>query len=94
MLHSTWQHWRDRAIAELSIAHPDLADKVTQASVARYGHAMAIPVPGALERAGMPSGTHRLSYAHADWAGYSIFEEAFTLGHRAGSDALRTRGLS
>ena len=21
--------------------------------------------------------------AHSDWAGYSVFEEAFTLGHRA-----------
>ena len=26
----------------------------------------------------------RLHFAHADWAGYSIFEEAFTLGHGAG----------
>ncbi len=26
----------------------------------------------------------RLSFAHSDWAGYSVFEEAFTLGHSAG----------
>jgi hypothetical protein len=26
----------------------------------------------------------RLSFAHSDWAGYSVFEEAFTLGHGAG----------
>ena len=26
----------------------------------------------------------RLVFAHSDWAGYSIFEEAFTLGHAAG----------
>jgi hypothetical protein len=25
----------------------------------------------------------RLTFAHSDWAGYSIFEEAFTLGHFA-----------
>ena len=25
-----------------------------------------------------------LSFAHSDWAGYSVFEEAFTLGHAAG----------
>jgi hypothetical protein len=30
----------------------------------------------------------RLTFAHSDWAGYSIFEEAFTLGHVAGSGAL------
>lgn len=27
----------------------------------------------------------RLAFAHSDWVGYSVFEEAFTLGHRAGS---------
>ena len=26
----------------------------------------------------------RLNFAHSDWAGYSVFEEAFTLGHAAG----------
>jgi hypothetical protein len=25
----------------------------------------------------------RLTFAHSDWAAYSVFEEAFTLGHRA-----------
>jgi len=29
----------------------------------------------------------RLSFAHSDWAGYSVFEEAFTLGHEAGLSA-------
>jgi len=27
----------------------------------------------------------RLAFAHADWSGYSIFEEAFTRGHFAGT---------
>ena len=27
----------------------------------------------------------RLRFAHADWSGYSVFEEAFTRGHAAGS---------
>jgi hypothetical protein len=27
----------------------------------------------------------RLAFAHADWSGYSVFEEAFTLGHAAGA---------
>ena len=29
-------------------------------------------------------GTARLLFAHADWSGYSVFEEAFTRGHAAG----------
>ena len=28
--------------------------------------------------------TPRLLFAHADWSGYSVFEEAFTRGHAAG----------
>jgi predicted NAD/FAD-binding protein len=27
----------------------------------------------------------RLQFAHSDWAGYSVFEEAFAIGHAAGS---------
>jgi hypothetical protein len=26
----------------------------------------------------------RLKFAHSDWAGYSVFEEAFAMGHAAG----------
>jgi hypothetical protein len=29
--------------------------------------------------------TNRLSFAHSDWAGYSVFEEAFAMGHAAGN---------
>lgn len=31
----------------------------------------------------MPA-TARLAFAHSDWSGYSVFEEAFTRGHHAG----------
>jgi monoamine oxidase len=79
-----WRDWLGDVTAELAPAHPDLAEKLVRVEVARYGHAMAIPVPGTLaSRAqGVPR-TARLSFAHSDWAGYSIFEEAFTAGHRA-----------
>jgi monoamine oxidase len=85
LLARTWGDWRDEIVAELSAAHPDLASKLVRVEVARYGHAMAVPVPGTLaQRAwGMPQVGH-LSFAHGDWAGYSIFEEAFTAGHKAG----------
>ena len=32
----------------------------------------------------------RLLFAHSDWAGYSVFEEAFTRGHHAGHTAARS----
>ena len=31
----------------------------------------------------------RMSFAHSDWSGYSVFEEAFTRGHHAGHTAAR-----
>ncbi|MFN3437457.1 MAG: FAD-dependent oxidoreductase [Acidovorax sp.] len=33
--------------------------------------------------------TARLAFAHSDWSGYSVFEEAFTRGHGAGLVAAR-----
>jgi monoamine oxidase len=84
LLRQPWTHWRDTALAELAPVHPDLPRKLTRVEISRYGHAMAIPVPGALAGAGAAPAAGRLHFAHSDWAGYSIFEEAFTLGHRAG----------
>ena len=78
-------HWRDRILTELSVPHRDLARKLTRVEVTRYGHAMPIPAPGVLSQLPPPPDSPRVQYAHSDWAGYSIFEEAFTLGHRAGA---------
>ncbi len=99
LLQKTWATWRDDILAELSVAHPDLARKTSRIEISRYGHAMAIPTPRASgqlplhlssiaqrqpERSERPAISHeRLSFAHSDWAGYSVFEEAFTLGHYA-----------
>ena len=87
LLNRGWREWMIDVVAELAAPHPDLAGKLSRIEVARYGHAMAIPAPGTLAQvaAGLPRG--RISYAHADLAGYSVFEEAFTAGHRAGLQA-------
>ncbi len=98
-----WTAWRDEILAELSAAHPDLTLKTTRIDITRYGHAMAIPVPKNNDEIGLLRTIHvrkqlskkeqkpltygRLSFAHSDWAGYSVFEEAFTLGHGAGTAA-------
>ncbi|WP_414708713.1 FAD-dependent oxidoreductase [Ramlibacter sp.] len=90
VLEAPWTHWRDRLLADLLPAHPDLGARATRLEVTRYGHAMRIPVPGTRERLrGLPLHGTRLSFAHADWAGYSVFEEAFTQGHLAGVAAAR-----
>jgi hypothetical protein len=89
LLERPWTAWRDDLLAELSVPHPDLPGLTARVDITRYGHAMAIPGPGVL-RLGLLSasgrvGTGRLAFAHSDWSGYSIFEEAFTRGHLAGA---------
>ncbi len=102
-----WQHWADAALAALAVPHPDLRQRATRMDITRYGHAMAIPVPGmqgflsqiglqrlSIKRKQLSNGeqvpwiptptTARLAFAHSDWSGYSVFEEAFTRGHGAG----------
>ncbi|MGJ7545104.1 FAD-dependent oxidoreductase [Variovorax sp. LT1R16] len=87
LLDKPWGAWRDELITELSVPHPDFAQRATRIDITRYGHAMAIPTPGLLSHLGTDGvvASGRLSFAHADWSGYSIFEEAFTRGHLAGS---------
>jgi predicted NAD/FAD-dependent oxidoreductase len=99
LLAQPWATWRDTILAELSQAHPDLAAKATRIDITRYGHAMAVPVPNNNGQIGMQPLCNKLkqlhnsercqinhersNFAHSDWAGYSVFEEAFTLGHWA-----------
>ncbi len=99
LLAQPWSAWRDAILTEVSIAHPDLAAKVTRIDITRYGHAMAVPVPTSLSKIGLwpplnkrrklykteqvVLGHESLRFAHSDWAGYSVFEEAFTMGHWA-----------
>lgn len=90
LLQAPWSHWLEVALGDLAGPHPDLAGKIARVEVARYGHAMRIPVPGTRARLqGLPLRGPRLSFAHADWAGYSIFEEAYTSGHLAGAALAR-----
>ncbi|HEY8360033.1 MAG TPA: hypothetical protein VIL30_21465, partial [Ramlibacter sp.] len=84
LLERPWTHWRDRIVSELSQPHRDLPRLLTHIDIARYGHAMPIPAPGLLAALPPPPDSPRMQFAHSDWTGYSVFEEAFTLGHRAG----------
>jgi hypothetical protein len=91
LLNLPWRTWAQRVVGDLARAHPDLQAKTRRVDLMRYGHAMAIPTPGlrgspAL-RALAERAQGRLHFAHSDLAGYSIFEEAFTFGHLAGTAA-------
>jgi len=101
LLARTWETWRDEVLDELSVPHPDLRARTLRVEVARYGHAMAVPVPGtrgspalAALRRPQPGMWRRVHFAHADLSGYSIFEEAFTHGYRAGQAVLAAVGIT
>ena len=88
LMERPWSHWRDAIISEFAACHPDLPRKATRIDITRYGHAMAIPRPSSTGRLGytlQERKVGRITFAHSDWAGYSVFEEAFTMGHVAGS---------
>ncbi|MEB0110936.1 FAD-dependent oxidoreductase [Variovorax sp. RTB1] len=92
LLDRPWSGWRNDLLAELSVPHPDLPSLTTRIDITRYGHAMAMPTPGLLTQLGAAQRRERivsgrLAFAHADWSGYSIFEEAFTRGHFAGLES-------
>ncbi len=95
LLDEPWSLWSRRVVADLARAHPDLPAKTARIDLMRYGHAMAIPAPGVRGSAALRALTQpladapRLHFAHSDLAGYSIFEEAFTLGHAAGTAAAQ-----
>lgn len=92
LLRQPWQHWLHQAVTELLPAHPELPEHLTHAQVVRHGHGMVIPTQGLMNhlsrlRLMMQDSSlqksQRLHLAHSDWAGYSIFEEAFALGLQA-----------
>jgi predicted NAD/FAD-dependent oxidoreductase len=90
LLADDWRIWTARIVAELALAHPDLAAKLVRADLMRYGHAMSIPVPGVRSSAALAAlaaPQRRVQFAHADLSGYSVFEEAFFHGTRAGRAA-------
>ncbi len=80
--------WAGRVLDDLAGVHPDIRQRVQRVDLMRYGHAMAVPTPGVRGSAALTAlrtARGRVRFAHADLAGYSVFEEAFTLGHMAAS---------
>ena len=75
--------WRERVLADLAAVHPDIRQRVQRIDLMRWGHAMAIPRPGTQRHPALlalRALRGRVRCAHADLAGYSVFEEAFTAG--------------
>ena len=92
----SYPEWCEMILSDLTKAHPDIADRVTNLDVWLWGHAMARPVPGFIwgtARAGMQQPCGSIAFAHSDLSGLSIFEEAYTHGVRAADALLQTLNL-
>ncbi len=93
LLAEPWAHWSQQVVDDIAAVHPDLRQRLQRIDLMRYGHGMAVPVPGlhgtAAARAALRGGRGRLRFAHADLAGYSVFEEAFTAGCEAAAAPCR-----
>jgi monoamine oxidase len=83
LLEGSWHSLAQQILNQIAIAHPDIRAKCTELFITRYGHAMAVPhINNSLFLQSLPlvPKTKRIAFAHSDWAGYSIFEEAFVRG--------------
>ncbi len=90
-----WTAWRDFILNDLTRAHSDIAECVERIDVMRWGHAMARPVPGVLDRVARLkawSPAPRVFFAHADMSSLSLFEEAQWHGVSAAEQVVRALG--
>lgn len=95
LLLETPQHaWAEGILAELERVHPDIRRLTTRLDIFRNGHAMRRPVPGSLfsgHREKLSQfRSRRITLAHADLSGFSLFEEAQYRGVLAAERILQT----
>jgi len=86
LLADGWPAWAGRVLDDLAATHPDLRSRVQRVELQRWGHGMAVPAPGVRSSpalAALRASHGRVRHAHSDLAGYSVFEEAFTMGMAA-----------
>lgn len=84
--------WAEQIMQDLALAHPTLVKHVEQLDVWLWGHAMIRPVPGFIwgeTRKRMLEPCGRLTFAHSDMSGISVFEEAYTRGVEAADVVLK-----
>lgn len=93
LLEASREAWAEQILQELSLPHSDIRRLTTRLDIVRFGHAMRRPVPGSIWGGGRErlAAAHpgRVSLAHADLSGFSIFEEAQYRGLLAAERVLR-----
>lgn len=96
LLETPREAWAAGILAELEQVHPDIRQRVHRLDVFRNAHAMRRPTPGSLWRGPRERladcRSPRLTLAHADLSGFSLFEEAQYRGVVAAERVLGLRG--
>jgi protoporphyrinogen oxidase len=88
-LTKTHQEWCEDVISELELTHTDVRERIERIDVSLWGHAMAIPKVGFLNRINQLDDNKSFIFAHTDHAGVSIFEEAFYQGLNAANKIIK-----
>jgi glycine/D-amino acid oxidase-like deaminating enzyme len=93
LLEKDWGFWKERILADLERAHPDIRQCVARVDVMRFGHAMVRPAVGWMssETRGRLAAWGGASFAlgNSDLSGLSIFEEAQANGVSAADRVLK-----
>lgn len=87
----SYDHWVQIILDDLNRAHPGIESLIEHLDVWLWGHGMIRPVPGFIwgrERQDALKPHGRIVFAHSDLSGISIFEEAYTRGVRAATEAM------
>jgi len=92
LLGGDWSYWKERILADLERAHPDIRQCVSRIDIFRIGHAMPRPEPGAMfskARRALCRHSGSLVFANSDLSALSLFEEAVYRGVTAADYVLR-----
>ena len=93
LLETPREAWAEGILGELERVHPNIRRLTTRLDVFRNGHAMRRPVPGSIwydQRQKLADfQSRRISLAHADLSGFSLFEEAQYRGVVAAQRVIR-----
>ena len=96
LLETPREVWAESILAELERVHPNIRQLTTRLDIFRNGHAMRRPVPGSLwygQRQKLADFRgRRITLAHADLSGFSLFEEAQYRGVLAAERVMSALG--
>ena len=93
LLETPREAWAEGILSELERVHPDIRRLTTRLDIFRNGHAMRRPVPGSIwygqRQKLVDFFSRRITLAHADLSGFSLFEEALYRGVVAAERVIR-----